>query len=250
MKVRIYSDLHLEFLKEAPPLDLPPVDLVVLAGDIGVGTQGIQWAKSAFKNQPVVYVMGNHEYYGGEMNRILDMAKAEAAGSNVHLLERSTLELPNVTVLGCTLWTDFKLLRAAHQNVCKARARQFMMDYSSIQFGRRIVHPDDTQRISEASYLWMYQTIRNSTKPIIAVTHHAPSMKMGNPNYDLDEMSACFASHYDALLQRPVKLWVWGHMHHCFDYEEDGIRRISHQKGYPRENIEGFDWGKVFDVEI
>jgi 3',5'-cyclic AMP phosphodiesterase CpdA len=66
MRIRIFSDLHLE----ATPFDPPPVpaDVVVLAGDIHNGPAGIEWARRAF-TQPVVYVAGNHEPFDADFMR-------------------------------------------------------------------------------------------------------------------------------------------------------------------------------------
>ncbi len=62
MKIRILSDLHLEFQDWVPPKS--DVDIVVLAGDIHVGDHGIDWAPRSFPPTPVIYVPGNHEFYG------------------------------------------------------------------------------------------------------------------------------------------------------------------------------------------
>ena len=61
MKIHILNDLHIEFgAFEPPPTD---ADVVVLAGDIGVGLEGLHWAQSCFSDKPVIYVPGNHEFY-------------------------------------------------------------------------------------------------------------------------------------------------------------------------------------------
>lgn len=59
MRLRIFSDLHLEHFDEG--LDLPDVaaDVVILAGDIHTGTQGLHWAASRFSGVPIIYVPGN-----------------------------------------------------------------------------------------------------------------------------------------------------------------------------------------------
>lgn len=67
MKVLILSDLHLEFGRMSPAhggerID-EGVDVVVLAGDIAEGVQGIRWARETFIMKEIVYVAGNHEYY-------------------------------------------------------------------------------------------------------------------------------------------------------------------------------------------
>jgi hypothetical protein len=37
---------------------------VILADDIHIGQKGIDWAKANFQDKPLIYVFGNHEYYG------------------------------------------------------------------------------------------------------------------------------------------------------------------------------------------
>jgi hypothetical protein len=43
LRIRVYSDIHLEHAPFAPPDG--DADVVVLAGDIGNGTAGIEWAR-------------------------------------------------------------------------------------------------------------------------------------------------------------------------------------------------------------
>lgn len=250
MKIRIYSDLHLEFLKQEQYPDFAPVDLVILAGDIHTCSKGVEWARRAFPDQQVVYVMGNHEYYGGSLEWNLADAKMEAANSNVHILEQEALELPDVTILGCTLWTDFLFNGADDENLCKSFSKRYMNDYRSIRYRGERLHPDDTQRISRACFAWLDQKIREATKPLIVVTHHGPSELQRNPDIAVDEYTPAYVSHYEALLRPPVKLWVTGHTHHCADIVHNGIRLITHQKGYPQSPVPEFDWDAVFDVSI
>lgn len=107
MKLHILSDLHLEFLAYAPPaLD---ADAVVLAGDIGLGTRGIQWAREAWPDTEIVYVPGNHEYYRSEMGVENELLRAAAREHGVHLLNRDAAVIGGVRFLGATLWTDFRL---------------------------------------------------------------------------------------------------------------------------------------------
>ena len=61
MRLHILGDLHLEFgMAEVPVTD---ADVVVLAGDIHLGREGRKWARNHFQDKPVVYVLGNHEFY-------------------------------------------------------------------------------------------------------------------------------------------------------------------------------------------
>lgn len=69
MNVLLLSDLHLEnpsFVPYPNIDDIPEnVDVVALAGDIHVGTQGVAWAQKHLSQWPVLYVPGNHEFLRG-----------------------------------------------------------------------------------------------------------------------------------------------------------------------------------------
>jgi 3',5'-cyclic AMP phosphodiesterase CpdA len=76
MKLRVLSDLHLEFLDWTPPA--VEADVVVLAGDIHGGVRGVEWARRQFPDTPVIYVPGNHEFYGGRLQDVLTALRKEA----------------------------------------------------------------------------------------------------------------------------------------------------------------------------
>lgn len=64
MRIHLLSDLHNEFSAFTPEqLDC---DVVILAGDIDLKARGVEWAKQSFSG-PVLYVPGNHEFYGGHL---------------------------------------------------------------------------------------------------------------------------------------------------------------------------------------
>jgi hypothetical protein len=133
VKVRIHSDLHLEFLDWTPP----PVraDVVVLAGDIHKGAQGIQWSRRSFPDSPIVYVPGNHEFYGGELHEVLKTLRKEAQRFGVELLDGTQLNLGGARFLGVTLWTDFALYGSSPSELGRAmgEARLFMNDFRLIR---------------------------------------------------------------------------------------------------------------------
>jgi predicted phosphodiesterase len=88
MKLYILSDLHCEFAHFEPdPMAVARADVVVLAGDIDVGVAGIEWAAQAFKAKPVVYVCGNHEFYGHHWEDTLVRMRAAADRCGVYFLE-------------------------------------------------------------------------------------------------------------------------------------------------------------------
>ena len=100
MKLQIYSDLHLEFARFDPaPSD---ADVVILAGDIDIKSRGVKWASEVFQCS-VIYVCGNHEYYGGHIGHTLLKMK-DAALPHVHVLENEMLILDGTRFLVTTAW--------------------------------------------------------------------------------------------------------------------------------------------------
>ncbi len=104
MKLHILSDLHTEFAGFSPPDT--NADVVILGGDIGVGLGGIEWAAAHFADMPVIYVPGNHEYYGHAIELDDDLVNESVA--NIHVLNNDTVVINGVRYLGSTLWTDFR----------------------------------------------------------------------------------------------------------------------------------------------
>ena len=107
MRLHILADLHLEF----GPVDVPTTeaDVVVLAGDIHIGSMGLEWAKSQFGDKPMIYVLGNHEFYRHALPELTERLEDETRGSHIQLLENRAIEFGGFTFLGCTLRTDFAL---------------------------------------------------------------------------------------------------------------------------------------------
>ncbi len=76
MRIHLLSDLHNEFDLFEP--EVRDADVVILAGDINVKTRGVEWAKNTF-TCPVLYVPGNHEFYGGHLTRTLEKMRAASS---------------------------------------------------------------------------------------------------------------------------------------------------------------------------
>src|SRR5256885_13281179 len=106
LRIRVYSDLHLEFAPFLSPPD--DADVIVLAGDIDNGAAGVEWAGETFR-RPVLYLAGNHEYYEGEFEAVQKAMGAAAREAAIELLDCSEAVLGGVRFLGCTLWTDYSL---------------------------------------------------------------------------------------------------------------------------------------------
>lgn len=252
MRIALYSDLHLETSSQPwkpPALD---VDVVILAGDIGLHTHGIAWAGQACRQAPVspeiVYVAGNHEYYGAQLGLLADL---EMAGKKhgVHFLENSTLELSGVRILGSTLWSAFDLYGTesidASMSICRHRINDFNLirDHA----GRRL-DPRDAFDLHRRAVAWLDAEL---TKPFegktIVVTHFGPHPGTIAPQHQGGEVTPYFVTDLSWLMAKHrIDVWCYGHSHTNSDFvAENGCRVISNQRGYPFErNGMGFreDW--------
>lgn len=137
MKIHLLSDLHLEFQRgpswKPEPLD---VDVVILAGDISSHTYGLDWATWAFKEWPskpkLLYVAGNHEYYGAHLGMLAELQKPSWENAGGTFLEKRAVEIDGVCFLGCTLWSGFNLYGREHQVASMEVAQRGIADYDVI----------------------------------------------------------------------------------------------------------------------
>lgn len=234
MRLYVVSDIHIEFEEFLPP-DVD-ADAVVLAGDIGVGTSGVEWAGEHFPGLPVVYVPGNHEYYGHDIG-IVDRLKA-AAPANVHVLDNDALEYDGVRFLGTTLWTDFEFYGESEAWSARQIAKSLIDDFSSIRNGQRLFTPEDSVHLHRASVHWLVTELEKEFPgPTIVVTHHLPSSLSVAQRYDGDRLNPSFASRLEGIIENyGTDLWIHGHTHAPCNYEVIGTRVVCNPRGYPGES--------------
>ena len=235
MKLHILNDLHTEFGDFEPPATT--ADVVVLAGDIGVGMGGLRWAADRFPDRPVVYVPGNHEFYHHDLG-LIDELKSRAP-ENVHVLNDDQLVVGDVRFLGSVLWTDFALFGEADRFLAMRHARQRMADFSIIQHHGQRFTPEEAVRLHTASRDWLVAMLAEPfAGKTVVVTHHAPSSRSVHPRFARDLLTPAFASSLETLMDGDrAALWLHGHMHESFDYEIHGTRVICNPRGYAPEAL-------------
>ena len=242
--IQILGDLHLEF--EDYEVTDTGADVIVLAGDIGMGTAGIQYAKSLPGDGPVIYIAGNHEYYGHSLDDLNDRMRREAAGSRVHFLEKTDVVVSEVRFLGCTLWSDFALFGAGRAaRSAKEKAQLYMLDYYAIRKvpGGDAVTPEDTLAVHRESICWLESVLlQEHDGPTVVVTHNAPSPQSLSTFHAEDPLSAAFICNLEPLIHASQpELWIHGHTHFNIDYNIGRTRVLANQKGYPKEGVKDYD---------
>ncbi|OAI15379.1 metallophosphoesterase [Methylomonas koyamae] len=242
MRINYFSDVHLEFGDQ----DLPDTDadIVVAAGDIGVFAQGVEWLKAIGK--PVIYVAGNHEFYGYEYRQTLSMLREQCAGSPIRFLEKDQFIFQGIRFLGCTLWSDLFV-----EGLDKAEALgRSLNDFRKISFGDCPFQPEHFAALHLDARVWLEQRLAEPyTGKTVVVTHHAPTewSWIDSPNV-IKKIAYC--NDLKPLFHEyEIAAWFHGHVHNLGDYRIADARILSNTRGYlGRKTVAGFDINKVVEI--
>lgn len=251
LKLYILSDLHLEFGDfPVPKVD---ADVVVIAGDLHVGTRGLEWAAANLPPVPIIYVVGNHEYYRHSTPKLLRKLRATALQTDprIGVLERESVSIDGVTFLGATLWSDFELL--GERSTGMSESARTMADFQLIRVDPeyRRLRPQDVADVHVETRQWLADELnRREGSEVVVVTHHAPSLRSVAPEYRTDPVSSAFASDLEDLVTSSgASLWIHGHTHFVVDYRLGKTRVISNPRGYvPNDIADGFQPDLVVEM--
>ena len=231
MRVRILSDLHLEFGPFLPPQ--VDCDVVILAGDTQPKLAGVRWAMETFPDVPVLYLAGNHEFYRERYPRLLEKMRALAAGSSVQIMENDSLEIRGWRFFGATLWSNFQLYGDAGRAFAAAME---MNDFKLIRLSpsSKPFRPHNAQMLFVESKGRLVQFLQSGPPDrSVVITHHAPSIRSVPDEFRLDHLSAAFASDLEPLiLAHQPALWIHGHIHQHQDHYIGKTRILANPRGY------------------
>lgn len=254
MRLRVLSDLHLEFGDWIPPAT--DAGVVVLAGDIRQRDQGIRWASRCFLPERTIILAGNHEHYGQIYQEVIADCRTVSAGVGCHFLENDTVVLEGVRFIGATLWTDFALNGdGGLQKRSMIRAQEEMNDFHLIQWDegeqKRKFQPTDAAMLYHASRRYLEAELSKTFDgPTVVVTHFLPHRKSIAKRFTGSPLNPAFCSDMSALIEetQPV-LWIHGHSHDSCDYLVGKTRVVCNPRGYhPDELNPDFDPTLVLEV--
>lgn len=276
-----HADLHLEM---HPPWqgwsDIPVMSPhLALLGDIGVAASRdptyfdfIRYQATRFKH--VFVTLGNHEFYRGIVMDVVKRCENECAPlDNVHLLNRSTVEIGGLRILGCTLWSQIAADLAAF---VEARMNDYHLS-GTITFPASISHlkphiktlfrrneefravrPVEPTRVADTND-WHREDIdfleteiaraKADGKKVLVMTHHAPTLRdTSAPEHRGNPLGHAFATDLEHMMADPVVMWVYGHSHFSHDQLINGVRVLSNSRGYPGEQT-GYQLDLLVEID-
>jgi len=236
VKLHIVSDLHLE---HDPDWRLPATeaDVLILAGDIAPGLRGM----GAFYKygKPVLYVPGNHEYYGENLPGLAAAMRLYAKPAGISVLDNDEVVIDGVRFLGTTLWTDFELYGEPRRDQAFAYADKHLNDYITIRNGSGgWFTARQSAELHARAATWLAGKLDEPFPgTTVVITHHAPHPNSAHKRYNGHLLNGAFVSDLTRLMGKAA-LWIHGHTHDSFDYAVAGTRVIANPKGYVNENKE------------
>ena len=277
MKIALVSDVHLEF----GDLDFDNnsgADVLILGGDICIASDivqrdpnnimGEEYRSNRFHNffqrcserfPHVIFIVGNHEHYHGDFTKTVPHFK-DVLGylPNLHILEKETWVLDDVTFIGGTLWTDMNQrdVRTLHE------ISRMMNDFRCVQHSAKLADQrgwggrfttTDAANDHDAMVAFIRATVEaNPAGRYVVVGHHSPSRLSTHPRYqDQFIMNGGYSSQLDNfILDHPqIRLWTHGHTHEDFDYRIGSCRVLCNPRGYVNYEERADTW-RLKTVEI
>lgn len=278
MKIAVCSDLHLEF-GDIHLKNEHNADVLILSGDICVARdigrpdphnfmEGARsnriadfFKRCSFQFPRVIYVMGNHEHYHGDVAESASKIRSMLASnmlSNVHLLDKETIDIDGVRFIGGTLWTDmnkedpttlahirgmmndFRICKNSNRTLSR-RVPLYKKDDEgnyvtekvgdinrTIEIGSKMKSepatwcPEDAVEDHKKMIEFLDSVYANTdvSMKIVVVGHHAPSKSSTHPRYaDEQLMNGGYSSDLNQfILDRPM-IKLWTHGHTHEDFD-------------------------------
>lgn len=243
MKIQLKSDLHWEnsyaktFLYD-PQLKTdayvnPEADVLILAGDMINATEvQINYLLHKFKDVtiPILYVPGNHEYWGQKMLDARDLLRKKLSGTNITLLDRYSTIIKSsageeALFVGATLWTN--LVNPQKAFIAK-RTRDFEAIQGITTDSWSFNHISDLSYIERTLDFDQYRDLKK-----VVISHYLPSKLSVPMRFRDHEMNCIFVAEgmESVIKEHKPNLYVHGHTHDKNDYMIGKTRVVSNPKG-------------------
>lgn len=253
MRIKVLSDVHLEFHQDKQPHPISPGegDVLILAGDIlrscdiGTGNDLDEVYQTFLEDcvrgyNKVFYTLGNHEYYEGVWETTEERIRNNLP-EGISLLNNQSEFYNGIHFIGSTLWADF---RNSSPLVMDYASRN-MNDYRCItkKDGRRL-SALDTLKAHDESISWLSQVLPMLRGKIIIFSHHAPSFLSNRGGYREIEAAPAYCTDLSKLIEQypNIDYWFHGHLHQSVNYDIGNTTIMSNPFGYHGYSInESFD---------
>jgi Icc-related predicted phosphoesterase len=276
MKVAVGSDLHLE----AGSITLTNTEnakVLLLCGDICVESaispcddeyvdfRSIRihdfFVNCGLEFEHVIYIVGNHEHYRGDFTTTVNNLKEKLGYiPNLHILEKETITIDDITFIGGTLWSDMNSSDPSTMAYIKQSMNDFRIIQNSNNISQYKMYDLDNHMLTKtrptkftpydaiADHKLMLEYIKSVVDPLpnskgglksdarfVVVGHHSPSFQSVSDEFKHDDlMNGGYHSNLDEfIIDRPqIKYWFHGHTHSAHNYVIGNTHIVCNPRGY------------------
>lgn len=247
MRIQLMSDLHFEYHRDRgrqwiSTLDSYGVDVLILAGDIAEVREGhlaevLGLFLERFKQ--VVFVPGNHEYYGStilEAGQTFESLNADF--EHLHILRRESVTIKGQRFVGASLWFTERF------------------DEEHVGLEGRL---NDFHKIGGGFKQWVYQEAKRDSEFLltsvqegdVVITHHIPSSRGVATKWQsvIDGFGRFFVHALPEEVIQKSRLWCHGHGHDSVQTQIGAHTLVANPFGYLGvEENPSFNPGLVFEI--
>lgn len=228
MKIRLISDVHFEFFEDVRLFQSQGEDVLVIAGDLAVGPVNVFNALKRFSNtaKDVVYIPGNHEYYGHTIEAFDGHIRAAFKDSNVHFLNPGFVQIGDVKFIGAALWTNFR-----GRATSKLMAKGMISDFRAI----KEFSGDVAEGLFYQHKKFIFNEYANTNSKCVIVTHFLPAIQCISAQYKRDRsgLNDYFANDLGLEIESLENAtWLFGHTHDRVDTVIGNTRLVCNPYGY------------------
>lgn len=231
MKLQYLSDLHLELhadggLSFVDSLDPSGVDVLVVAGDFAVG-KGIGPALDLlcghYAAAKVLYVHGNHEFYGSNRERVVAETRAACArNANLAWLDGDVVELGGARFVGTPLWF--------REPVGAGYLSRGMSDFVQIEGFTGWVYAENARALD-----FLERELRADD---VVITHYLPVEASIAPRWKGNALNPFFLCDVETLMRaRAPRVWIHGHTHDSIDLTIGATHVLANPFGYMKYEL-------------
>ena len=249
MKIRLLSDLHLEGYKYY--YEYAGEDIVVLAGDIHTQYRHRFILDQIPANVKILFVAGNHEYYGEDFDTVNDFFyELQAEYTNFYWLHNESIVIDGVNFFGGTMFTNWEL--DFDSWTAKQRAKEGIADFEWIsKTGRdglkRRWNTDDHLQEHLAFRDALVQWLEKPAEKRVVISHFVPHPEGSDPKFKGSSLNLYFLCDMTQYMEK-VNLWLYGHTHSSKDMMHGDCRLVCNPRGYGAENVNGFIKDLVVEI--
>jgi Icc-related predicted phosphoesterase len=286
MKIKLVSDLHLEF-SDINITNDDNCDVLILGGDImiaqdlhdhpepnntadqaaiangtGLGRRQERaqrfrdfFKRCSFQFPHVIYIMGNHEFYHGKFFDGIEYMREEVAKyPNIYMLENDTKVIDDVVFVGGTLWTDMNKGDPLTMHAIEGMMNDFRIIKNDKRNYASMSARDVVSRHARTLAYFKLVLAENKDKKCVVVGHHSPSFQSVHEMYAHETlMNGGYHSDLsEFIMDHPqIKLWTHGHTHYPFDYVIGETRIVCNPRGYENDGYsEDTGWNPNIVLEV